>query len=663
MRKKYKTAVAVLCMAALLLGGCGGKDTVGTAVTENEEELTAVTESEEELTPEKSENDTAATQTEESTAEPEPVVRDMHDELAPELEEKITALYEQQILLREAVRTIVAEEIENTSFVTVNPREQFSITEVLIDEATGNPIVSEGVKEFLRAETEGKSIQEMCRAAVDGSISKIPDYLEGKIEGSIQDKVTSVIGIDIFTPLSVINQWRNPDQEPTTLLQGIVEEQQKDVGGLALFLQQEEVSAADIYKVAQMVYAVQQRSQEILAAQGNLRDMLPGATSAELRRLAQQYADTEAQLAAYGKIQLPDTVPEMSAEDKNRISGLQSQISAKLETYEPLYSLSVGNVAANYDVEGYREAQKSLEQSALLGSLLLGDLAGATMEESLQVLNGQIQENRRELCDLLTESMEESYVETAAAQGAFMEQYGILLSVAGAADNELYFVDMYLKDLEWETKLEEAAQNYMMALSRYGADLDSANILYNCVLTSNPRQVEYLFDLQLEIEEIRQALKDTDPAWNESGYSNDELLERWSRLVDCYVESTAFLVERGAASGESPGFYSNGQGKYDGFRYRVYTKEFAAHSRPVLIVVGGASYYYDMNGNLICADWETGGKVIGRGLYVLAYSSSEEGAVMQPFWNLEPGSEVMSQMNEMSSDAQKWYSHIWSNSQ
>ncbi len=284
MRKKYKMAVAVLCMAALLLGGCGNAGATETAVPTNNEESA----------PEQSGSGSAAVGAEENAedkkeepaAPPEPVVRDMHDELSADLEEKVRTLYEQRLLLREAVRTIVAEEIESTSFVTVNPKEQFSITEVLIDEATGNPVAAEGVKEFLRAGTEGKSIQEMCRAAMDGSISQIPDYLADTVEGSVQDAVTSLIGVDIFTPLDEISQWMNPDQEPTALLQGIVEEQQKDVGGLTLFLQQEEIGTGDIYKAAQMVYAVDQRTQEISAAQGGLRE-IPGGSAAKLRLLAQ----------------------------------------------------------------------------------------------------------------------------------------------------------------------------------------------------------------------------------------------------------------------------------------------------------------------------------------------------------------------------------------
>lgn len=673
-RYRYKEVVAVLCIAAFLFGGCG-RDAAGTAASANGQEPEAeqsgsgnsagAENDTEDRTGDTTERGTGngkeqPTAAPEFTATPEPVVRDMRDELAAELEQEVRALYEQQLLLHEAVRTIVAEEIENTSFVTIDPREQFSVTEVLIDEATGNPVVSEGVKEFLKAASEGKSLQEMCHAAVDGSVSQIPDYLAGTLEGSIQDAVTSLIGVDIFTPLSVVSQWMNPDQEPTALLQGIVEEQQKDVGALALFMRQEEIGTADIYKVAQMVYAVEQRTQEISAAQGGIREY-PDNASAKLRSLALQFAGTEAQLAAYGEIQLPDAVPELSAEDKRRISGLQSEISAKLEIYEPLYSLSVGNVSANYDVEGFREAQKAAAQAGLVGSMIFGDLVGGLMDESVQTFNGQIQENRRELCDLLTESMEESYVEVVAAQGAFMEQYSILLQAAGAADNELYFADIYLQGHEWEALLKEAAWKYMEALVRYVSDLDSANILYGCILT--PQQSNYLFDLQIEIDSIYQALRDTDPAWNELGYSNDELLERWSRLVDCYVESTSFLVERGATMGEAPGFYGNGSGTYDGFRYKVYTKEFAAHSRPVLIVAGDSSYYYDMDGNLICVEGGIDGKVIGRSFYVLAYLSSAEGAGLQPFWNLEPGSEVMTRMDEMSSSAQKWYSYIWSNSQ
>ncbi len=112
--------------------------------------------------------------------------------------------------------------------------------------------------------------------------------------------------------------------------------------------------------------------------------------------------------------------------------------------------------------------------------------------------------------------------------------------------------------------------------------------------------------------------------------------------------------------GEAPGFYANGSGKYNGFKYQAYTKEFAENSRPLLIVVGGRSYYYDMEGNLIYVSSGPDGNVIGRGLYVLAYLSPAEGAQLQPFWNLEPGSEEMKRMDELSQGAQEFYSYVFS---
>ncbi|MCM1193303.1 MAG: hypothetical protein NC389_12855, partial [Acetatifactor muris] len=419
-RKKYKMMIAATCAAMLLLSACGGEDNnktvsgTGDSTVSGEQEET-VPENRDGSAKQNGSGNTGVdaesgseSKLKEPAATPEPVVREMHGELEAELEEKIKALYEQRLLLQEAVRTIVAEEIEKTSFVTVDPKEQFSVTEVLIDEATGNPVVSEAVKEFLRAGAEGRSIQDMCRAALEGGAAQIPDYLAGTMEGSLQDAVTSLIGIDIFTPISTISQWMNPDQEPTALLQGMVEEQQKDVSALLLFMQQEEIGAADIYKVSQMVQAVGLRTQEIAAARGDSREYVD--TVFRLSGLGDQYAAVEAQLAAYGEMLLPDTMPEYDEEEEKRVGGLQAAVSEKLKQYEALCSFSMGNISANYDVEGFREAQKAASQAGLLGGTLFGDLVGGLMTESEQVFIGQIQENRRTFCDRLTDFMEESYV-------------------------------------------------------------------------------------------------------------------------------------------------------------------------------------------------------------------------------------------------------------
>lgn len=665
-RKRYKAVNIAVCMTTiLLLSACGSVDDVtdalGKAVPGNSDGImseqgssdAADAEEKKEDKAEDGAKNKAENKKEEPTATLEPSVRDMHDELEEELEEKVRALYEQRLLLREAVRTIVAEKIRSTAFVTVDPKEQFSVMEVMVDEVTGNPVVSEGVKEFLRAASDGKSIQEMCRAALEGSASQIPDYLAGTMKSSLQDAVTSLIGIDVFTPVSVISQWINPDQEPTALLQGIVEEQQKDVSSLMLFMQQEEISAADIYKVAQMMYAVELRAQEISAAQGGIREY--SGDVEKLRRLAEQYVEVDAQLAVFAEMKLPNEVPEFNEEDRSRLSRIQSDIGVQLDRYESLYYLSIGNLSANYDVEGFREAQKEASQEELVENMIFGSLIGGIMSESGQILAGQIQENRREFCDMLTDFMEESYVEVVGAQGTFMKQYNILLHMMEATDKELYFADIYMVDHEYINQLDEAARAYLVALSRYMCDLDNASFLYNCILSS--RQVSYLFDLQIEIDTISQTVASLDSVWNGSGYDNDEVLERWNRLVDCYVESVSYIVERGAVMGETPGLHANGEGKYDGINYHVYTKEFTAESRPVLITGGGRSYYYDMDGYLICMD-AADARITGRSFYVLSYLSKEAGAEIKTFWaDLE--SPEIQRMYEQSLKAQELYSYFW----
>lgn len=284
-RKRRGITAAVLCMAVMQFSACGSTDGQKGAADSSVQESRTETESKESGnaagapdTALKTENlptttkPPAAVPTTAPTEAPTPAPRDMRDELAADMEQTIRELYQQRLILKEAVRTIVAQRIENTSFLTVNPRKQFSVTEVLIDGATGNPIVSEGVKEFFRAAAEGKSIQDMCQAALKGGAAQIPDYLTGQVESSLQDAVTSLIGVDIFSPMNLISQWANPNQEPTVLLQGIVQEQKQDVSALVLFLQQEDISTTDIYKVAQIVYATALRDQEISVARGGFRE-------------------------------------------------------------------------------------------------------------------------------------------------------------------------------------------------------------------------------------------------------------------------------------------------------------------------------------------------------------------------------------------------------
>ncbi len=337
---------------------------------------------------------------------PETPPRDIAADLAAERERQIEALYGQKILLRESVRSVVADFMEETSFVAVPPREQFSIQEVLVDEVTGNPVLSEGVKTMIQSASEGKSVEDICRDVLQSAGAQIPDYLSGLAEGALQDMVTDVIGVNLFSAVDFVNRWNNADDTPTVLLQSIVDRQRRDVYKLSLFLQEEEINAAEIYKVAQILYSVSMREKEIgdIAGQGS-RGV--GTAHGTLRLLARQYAAVEAQLLFYTQTRLPGKVTEQAAEGTDRADGLQ-KMQEILQEYKILAETEGGNLSTCYDVEGFQTAQKNVSQTGMVGEVLFGKWLGGVFNESGQIVEDQVQQQRSALCNLLTDYLEEA---------------------------------------------------------------------------------------------------------------------------------------------------------------------------------------------------------------------------------------------------------------
>lgn len=534
---------------------------------------------------------------------PETPPRDIAVDLAAERERQIEALYGQKILLREAVRSVVADFMEGTSFVAVPPREQFSIQEVLVDEVTGNPVLSEGVKTMIQSASEGKSVEDICRDVLQSAGAQIPDYLSGLAEGALQDMVTDVIGVNLFSAVDFVNRWNNADDTPTVLLQSIVDRQRRDVYKLSLFLQEEEINAAEIYKVAQILYSVSMREKEIgdIAGQGS-RSV--GTAHRTLRLLARQYAAVEAQLLFYTQTRLPEKFTEQAAEGTDRADGLQ-KMQEILQEYKILAETEGGNLSTCYDVEGFQTAQKNVSQTGMVGEVLFGKWLGGVFNESGQIVEDQVQQQRSALCNLLTDYLEEAWAEAAAARGKFVEKYMLLSSMTDMSGDGLYFADLYLEDAVWEEELREAAEAYLDAYTKYAFDLECAYTLYQCFLSAE--QAGFLRDLALEREHAAAALG----AFGErEGYSPEEKARRWNLYVSRYAQAVDYIEVRGASKGNTPAFHSNGYIKvYGEGDFRRYTKEFTEDSVTVLIVQRGLEYsyndepdwryYYDTQGNVM----------------------------------------------------------------
>lgn len=579
-------------------------------------------------------------------------------DLAQKREERILALSEQQWMLEQAARNLVADRLAATSFVTVEPREQFSAADVILDGVTGNLIISEGAKAMYQSIAEGRTVPDICRNTLESAAAQTPQYLSDKAEDVLQGMVTDLIGVDVFSALDFISQLRNADDLPVVLLQQIVNEQQRDVYRLTLFLEQDEVSAADMYKIAQLMYAVRKREQEIAAVRGTVA----GGSETDcqdMRTLAGQYAANETELLYLAQTETLEGMETPHETGENAFADGWQSISDKLEIYSVLAESEQGDIAVNYDVEGFREAQKTVSQAGTVGRLLTGELLGGFLAEGGQQNEDWLQENRAELCDRMTDYMEESYLEVASARAAFMGQYGVLRNLVSAPEDDRDLAERYLEYTPWEVQLDEAAKVYLTALARYKFDLESAYILYDCMLTGN--QADFLFALTLETEQTERTLQSFQGVEYE-GYSEEEKADRWCALLESYKQLLDQTIDRSlAVGGNAPGVNANGSlTVYGETTYQAYTKDFTADSKP-LTIVGGTGmqernprYYYDTSGNLLYVSYGIN-KIIYRNNTPVVFVVGENKKYP---WNLEPDGWELQRMSEYTAKAQDMYNRF-----
>lgn len=539
-------------------------------------------------------------------ADEEKTREDIRQVLTAQKEERIRQLFLDKMLLEEAVRTLVADRLGSTSFVKVNPREKYNITEVLIDEVTGNPIVAEGVKSMLDAVAEEKPVSEIIKETVQGAGSGVSDYLTGELEGAITD----ALGVDVFSAIDFMNAWNHADSTPTVLLQKIVDGQKQDVAKLDLFLQQENVNAADILELSQLMYCIHIREQEISTITGEAaKDS--SSDYVQLRRISSRYAQLDKEIEFLGGLDFTGSIEEMASDDINQLQELQKELVNITEEAAQLTELSVGNIAVNYDVSGFMKAQESTSQSGMFGDVFLGDVLGGMAAEDIQTIEDQVQEKRAVLYNKLSDYMEESFRALTEAKTDFDGFIAFMNQIGKAEESELYFVRQYLESTDWKTEYENTRQNYVAALERYLFDLSCATQFYQCVLTAE--QSAFLSALVEEQEAIRSCIAVWD-AETTLGYTGEEQNERYQELVTLYVEMVDYIQVRGASLGQTPGFHSGSRiTKYGEGVYYSYvngdkiTVVIRLRDTEYIYDGNGVRNYYDMQGNPIytCAgqDW------------------------------------------------------------
>lgn len=208
------------------------------------------------------------------------------------IEEQIRACYAAREEAELTARSLAADALQKANYITLTPEQQESFGDVLIDEVTGNAILASGVKAAIQAASEKKPLGEIVSDALGGAASGVQDYVQGEIQGAVSD----VIGFDIFGVTDFVSGFLNASDIPVTLINNMVTVQQQDVYRLALLLEQEELTGADIQTMAALMERIALREQEISAAGGTVSGF-GGAD--QMAQLAQVWAQNNYRILKY----------------------------------------------------------------------------------------------------------------------------------------------------------------------------------------------------------------------------------------------------------------------------------------------------------------------------------------------------------------------------
>lgn len=192
-------------------------------------------------------------------------------------------------------RSLVADALQKANYITLTPEQQASFGDILIDEVTGNAILAGGVKAAIQSASEDKSLGDILSDAVSGAASGIQDYVQGEIQGAVSD----AIGFDIFGVTDFVSDFINASDVPITLINCMVSAQRQDVSRLALLLEQEELTGADLQIMAALMERISSREQEIAAAGGTVSGFY-GAE--QVTRLAQVWMQNNYQILKYAEL-------------------------------------------------------------------------------------------------------------------------------------------------------------------------------------------------------------------------------------------------------------------------------------------------------------------------------------------------------------------------
>jgi len=285
-----------------------------------------------------------------------------------------------------------------------------------------------------------------------------------------------------------------------------------------------------------------------------------------------------------------------------QLGAKQIEIQNAMESKRALYDIYVSGMPINYDVENFRTAEKLNSQTNQLVGSFLGKLFENLMNDDETSNVASAERLRLSLYEKLSDFLDDSYREFAAAKVAYDGSYDFYHELAQAKnDEELLANAEMLKKVDISRICTKEQEDLLHALGKYAFDLSIVSIIYDNTLTEN--EIAFLTSLQSQLQNLQEILVIYDAEESVYGYTQEEKLSRYKTMMKDYVEIEWELASRNADGGIKWGStitdYGNSVNKgYFNKSQIVIMEQQIVNSTSVRV------YFYNRQGNPIYADFE-----------------------------------------------------------
>ena len=457
-------------------------------------------------------------------------------------DESVKATSSRLLLAEENARLYIFSQLQNAGYITVPEDYKDSlgivVRDKIIDSAAGSSIEASGIKAACDAIASGKSVSEILTDSVSAAASSIPDYIVGKAEDLITERLG---GADVFRVIHAVDGYINADDTPKALAAEMKQIQKRDIYRALSIAEQERLTGADILFAAGLLDRIGDRNSELIKASAKT-----GVSSISGRELLKYYDSWAAEIARLeliskardkGKLGDYETDPTLSDEKQldqakklisdwdSKKNGASSKEPFKdSSTLEGLKGLSL---SVDYDISDMKAVEKGSNQASAVGGGLLGNFFGDLFSSSQDDSSNNVQRIRAQLYEKNEYFLLNEYYSYCKAISNSLNKFSCL-------KNDPEGFSILLSSLEGEEEeVKKELEEFLPALERYQYALQLALTVYENTLSSS--QSTCISKLKKGISSIDAVVAKYDPARNRD-ISDEEKDEMYLSVAKPYID-------------------------------------------------------------------------------------------------------------------------------